>query len=166
MSTSTNESATESSSGTSLNKRPQNDGGGLASRKTGSRPPQEVSVKRKPKKNPIPYNSGIAKADTYIASLNTGTHNALSEALPSVYEVRKRENNKAFIPTVCRFKLELQPMAAVAKSVGFKNLMRESAEVVEQCQLMLKNEYFKSQWLNVIEYRDNLTSNGSSHSTT
>ena len=57
-------------------------------------------------------------------------------------------------------------MAAVAKSVGFKNLMRESAEVVEQCQLMLKNEYFKSQWLNVIEYRDNLTSNGSSHSTT
>ena len=50
-------------------------------------------------------------------------------------------------------------MAVVAKSDGFKNLMRESAKVVEQCQLILKNEYFKTQWLNVIEHRNNLTSN-------
>ena len=49
-------------------------------------------------------------------------------------------NNKTFTPSACRFKLELQPMAAVAKSDGFKVLMRESADVVEQCQLMLITE--------------------------
>ena len=50
-------------------------------------------------------------------------------------------------------------MAVVAKSDGFKNLMRESAEVVEQCQLMLKTKWLKTQWLNVIEHRNSLTSN-------
>ena len=80
MSTNTNGSATKSSGGTFSNKRPRNADGGLASTRTGNRPPQEVSVKRKPKHNPTPYNTGIAKADTYIVWLHTGTHNVLSES--------------------------------------------------------------------------------------
>ena len=49
-------------------------------------------------------------------------------------------------------------MAAVAKSDGFKNLMREGADVFEQCQLRLKTEWLKTKWLNVIEHRNNITS--------
>ena len=64
----------------------------------------------------------------------------------------KESNNTAFIPNTCRIKLKLQPMAAIAKSDGLKHLMRESAEVVEQCQPMLKNKWFKTQWLNMIEH--------------
>ena len=50
-------------------------------------------------------------------------------------------------------------MAAVAKSDGFKKLMRESAEVVEHCQLMLKNEWLRTQWLNANKHRNSITSN-------
>ena len=49
-------------------------------------------------------------------------------------------------------------MAAAAKSDGFKVLMRESADVVEQCQLMLKTKRLKTQLLNTIEHRNNIMS--------
>jgi len=170
MSTTTNGSATDDSNGSSSNKRSRNDDGGLARRRIGDHPPQEVSIKRKSKRNPAPYDSGIATAETYVASLHTGTHNVLSEcarivlgAYATYYRAftkfEREKNNKTFIPNACRFKLELQPMAAVAKSDGFKSLMRESAEVVEQCQLALKTEWLKTQWLNVIEHRNVLTIN-------
>ena len=81
MSTDTNRFATEISTGSFSNKPPRNDDGGLASRRTDNRPPQEVSVKRKSRQNPTPYNSGITKADFYITSLHTGTHNVLSDCV-------------------------------------------------------------------------------------
>ena len=164
MTTNTNGFATDSSNGSSSNKRPRNDDEGLANRSAGSRPPQETSARKTPTKNPTPYNSGIAKAEAYIASLHAGTHNVLSEcarntlgAYATYYRAltkhEREKNDDTFIPNACRFKLELQPMAAVSKSDGFKNLVRESADVFEQCQLLLKTEWLKTQWLNVMEHR-------------
>ena len=108
-------------------------------------------------------------ADTYIASLHPGIHNVCSNSAHAILgahatyyqaytKYMRDNNNKAFIPNACRFKLELQPMAAVAKSDGFKVLMRESADVVEQCQLMLKTKRLKTQLLNAIEHRNNIMS--------
>ena len=76
-----------------------------------------MSIKRKTKKNPTPYESGIAMADTYIASLHPGIHKVCSNSAHAIlgahatyyqaYTKYMRDNNKAFIPNACGFKLEL-----------------------------------------------------------
>ena len=48
-------------------------------------------------------------------------------------------------------------MAGVAQSDEFKHLMRESAEVAEQCQQMLQTEWLKTPWRNVMERRNTIT---------
>ena len=96
-------------------------------------------------------------ADSYITSLDPGIHNICShsahaERTRSTWEtVTTRHSSPTYEDSNWSCS-----QCAVAKSDGFIVLMREGADVVEQCQLMLKSNWLKTQWLNVIEHRNNI----------
>ena len=126
MSTETNRFSTDDSNSLSSNKRSRSNDGGPARGRIDNQPPNEVPIERKTKRNPTPYESGIVTANTYITLLHPGTHNVLSQSARVVLgahatyyrayaKYTKEKNNTAFILNARRFKLELQPMADVAK---------------------------------------------------
>ena len=64
--------------------------------------------------------------------------------------------NDDYLPTDCKITMKLQTTEAVEKGPGFKDLCRETQDIVNKCRQMLKLQHMKCIQMNVSEMEKNI----------
>ena len=107
-----------------------------------------------------PIGVAFATANRFIETLHPTMRNSVQEASHPVIQsfatwLRKRQaylnmkNDPDYIPQDARIKVTLHPVEGVASSQGFRESAAKTAEVVKQCQLLLRDPILECTALNV-----------------
>ena len=115
-----------------------------------------------------PFEAGEAVYSRYIATLQDDLQHLLRKHAYAVYQAfatyfqkneqyGKEKNDPSFIPKPCNISITLQPRQSVEKAQGFKELARETENVVNQCRQLLKVQYMKNTDMNVASYKEDIS---------
>ena len=114
-----------------------------------------------------PISLAEAASEQYVVSLHQELQPSVRKharvvlrAFATVFRANKtyemEKNDDAVIPKACNHALTLQPRAIVERDPGFKDLLRETAKIVEECRLRYKLQWMKCSEMNLKSQRDDI----------
>lgn len=150
----------ETDSSTGSNKRARFAGSADATAASGGRPAASGGPPANADAYRAPIELAKATADGYLASLHINSRNNIREHAHSVVQkqatyrrkaaaLQDMKNNPEFIPSDAMINLRLHPVKGVEELPGFKELVRNAAEVVKNCRLLLREPLLKCTEMNV-----------------